>query len=87
MKDKRKQLLEKLETATKAGTPSSQRELQSGDRVRIINKVKRPAQTKADWTWGKERLATIRHLEGDRVVLTTDNGTKTWRLRKYVQQL
>ena len=53
--------------------------LRTGDRVRIKNKIRKPATAGPSWTENKERLATVVRITVDQVHLTTDNGTKTWR--------
>lgn len=83
-KEKR-QLLDKLEQRSVPRKPGSA-PFQIGDRVRITNKVRRPKDTPATWTIQNEKLAIVREIDpnSDRVGLTTDNGTKTWRLEKYL---
>lgn len=52
------------------------------DRVRITNKVRKPANWLKVWnqtTVESERLATVTHQVRDQVWIVTDNGTKTWR--------
>jgi hypothetical protein len=54
--------------------------LSRGDRVRIINKIKRPANWLARWDEQdieNERRATVTHRVRDQVWIVTDNGTKT----------
>ena len=50
-----------------------------GDRVRITNKVRKPATSGPAWTEAKERLATVTKVIPDQVHILTDNGTRTWR--------
>ena len=52
-----------------------------GDRVRIKNKVRKPAtwSSAVVWTEAKERLATVTRVTRDQVHFVTDNGTRTWR--------
>lgn len=51
-----------------------------GDRVRITNKVRKPATSGPAWTEAKERLATVTKVIPDQVhSILTDNGTRTWR--------
>ena len=67
-------------TAVLPTTP--QTDLTRGDRVRIINKIKRPANWLARWDEGdikNERRATVTHTVRDQVWIITDNGMKTWR--------
>jgi hypothetical protein len=55
--------------------------LQVGDRVKIHNKIRKPKNwpTERDWTEPLERLAIITRITSDRIYITTDNGTLTWR--------
>jgi len=53
--------------------------LKRGDRVRIRNKVRRPATAGPTWSEARERSATVTRVTPDQVYITTDNGTKTWR--------
>jgi hypothetical protein len=55
--------------------------LRTGDRVRIKNKVRRPATAGPSWSETRERLATVTRVTVDQVHIITDNGTKTWRAR------
>lgn len=50
-----------------------------GDRVRVTNKVRKPATAGSAWTEARERLATVTKVIPDQVHILTDNGTKTWR--------
>lgn len=50
-----------------------------GDRVRITNKVRKPASAGPTWTEAKERLATVTSVNTTQVYILTDNGTRTWR--------
>lgn len=50
-----------------------------GDRVRVTNKVRKPATAGPAWTEARERLATVTKVIPDQVHILTDNGTKTWR--------
>ena len=52
--------------------------LTRGDRVRIKNRVRRPATTGPTWTEENEPLATITKVTADQIHIVTDNGTKTW---------
>ena len=53
--------------------------IKRGDRVRITNKVRRPAASGPTWTEAKERLATVTSVNATQVHIVTDNGTRTWR--------
>jgi hypothetical protein len=52
-----------------------------GDRVRIKNRVRKPATwtNEVEWTEAKERLATVTRVTPEQVHFVTDNGTRTWR--------
>jgi len=63
-------------SSTQAATANG---LQRGDRVRIKNKIRRPATAGPTWNEARERLATVTRVTTDQVHITTDNGTKTWR--------
>lgn len=61
-----------------------------GDRVRVTNRVRRPATWPADWTdedVEKERNATVTHRVRDQIWLITDNGTKTWRAQNNLNRI
>lgn len=55
-----------------------------GDRVRVINRVRRPASWPSDRRWDERlaRAATVTYVTTvpDRVYFTTDNGIETWRI-------
>ena len=53
--------------------------LKRGDRVRIRNKIRKPATAGPTWSEARERLATVTRVTTDQVHITTDNGTRTWR--------
>ena len=54
-----------------------------GDRVRIKNKVKRPANWDVEQVWDPEaaQSATVTHTYREQVHFLTDNGVATWRAR------
>jgi hypothetical protein len=54
--------------------------LRTGDRVRIKNKIQRPATAgPLSLTENWERLATMTKITVDQIRIITDNGTRTWR--------
>jgi CHAT domain-containing protein len=53
--------------------------IRRGDRVRITNKVRKPASAGPTWTEAKERLATVTDTTPTQIHILTDNGTRTWR--------
>ena len=53
-----------------------------GNRVKVVNKIKRPATWSKPWGFQEslnERNATVTHRVKNQVWFVTDNGTKTWR--------
>jgi hypothetical protein len=63
--------------------------LARGDRIRIKNKVRRPATWNNDfkWTKEKERTATITRVQADQIHFITDNGAETWRAPNNVKKI
>ena len=53
----------------------------TGDRIRILNAVKKPAKwnNKKEWSENEARYATVTRIQGGRVFFVTDNGVSTWR--------
>ena len=60
-----------------------------GDRIRIKNRVRKPATWTNDteWTEAKERLATVTRVSQGQIHFITDNGTLTWRAPNNVRRL
>ena len=58
-----------------------------GDRVRVTNKVRKPATAGPTWTEARERLATVTRAIPGQVHILTDNGTKTWRAPNNLKQI
>ena len=60
-----------------------------GDRIRIVNRVKRPANQPENghWTEERERLGTVTKIVGDRIHFVTGNGTHTWRAPNNVKKI
>ena len=54
-------------------------DLRVGSRVRVKNKIRKPATAGSDWTEQKERVGIVTGIRGDQVHFITENGTKTWR--------
>ena len=63
--------------------------LKAGDRIRITNKIRRPATwpQEVPWTEEKERVGTATHQIRDQVHFRTDNGRTTWRALKNVRKI
>ena len=68
----------------------------SVDRVRIINRVVRPAQNEGDWNdtaRDRERQATVTHVVAAKpktptqVWFLTDNGTTAWRAPNHLERV
>jgi hypothetical protein len=53
----------------------------TGDRVRILNSVKKPARWDNNKVWHEReaKYATVVRIQGGRVYIVTDNGISTWR--------
>lgn len=60
-----------------------------GDRVYVINRVRKPATwtSKTAWVADKERHATVTHIKADQVHILTDNGVRTWRARNNLKRI
>jgi hypothetical protein len=55
-------------------------EFEKGDRVKVKNQVKKPANWGNDtWNYQQARVATVTFTTTDRIYFVTDNGIKTWR--------
>lgn len=59
------------------------------DRVRIRNKARKPSSAKPNYDRAREYYATVTFVDKpqDRIYITTDNGTATWRRRKNLGHL
>jgi hypothetical protein len=60
-----------------------------GDRVRIKNRVRKPATwtSTTEWTEAKERVATVTRVTREQIHFVTENGTHTWRAPNNVRLL
>jgi hypothetical protein len=60
--------------------------LQPGDRVRILNQVKktRSWDTTREFIHQQAKLATVTAVVNNRIYFTTDNGIHTWRSRRNI---
>ena len=58
-----------------------------GDRIYVLNRVRRPVIAQRSWTAAKERQGTVTGIDwrADKVFYTSDNGTETWRLSKNIR--
>jgi hypothetical protein len=88
-------VLEKLSRAREHGREAQNRNgttrnttFASGDRVRITNAVRVPYTRSVN---ERDKTATVRYtkpLHGEtKVLITTDNGLKTWRLEKNLRKI
>ena len=68
-----------IQRGTPAAVTANNSAHRRGDRVRITNKVRKPASAGPTWTEAKERLATVTSVNETQVFILTDNGTRTWR--------
>ena len=59
--------------------------IEVGSRVRIKNKVRRPATAGPTWTESKEQLATVTRFYREQIHEVTDNGTNTLRAKNNLQ--
>jgi hypothetical protein len=59
----------------------------TGDRVRITNRVKKPADWTRAWDERKERVATVTRVTPSQIHFTTDNGVNTWRAPNNVKKI
>jgi hypothetical protein len=63
--------------------------LKVGDRVRVKNKVIKPATWPIERQWIKEeaRLATVTKVSREQIHFVTDNGTRTWRAPNNLERI
>lgn len=63
--------------------------LSPGDRVYVINRVRKPATwtSKVEWTAEKERRATVTRVTATQIHILTDNGVRTWRAPNNLRRL
>ncbi len=60
-----------------------------GDRVRILNKIKKPATWDNRVAWSEEdaRNATVTEVRDRQIFFITDNGIETWRAPNNLRKL
>jgi hypothetical protein len=60
-----------------------------GDRVRVLNAVKKPAtwDNSTKWIEAEARLGTVTKVRVGQIFYTTDNGTETWRAPNNLRRL
>jgi hypothetical protein len=75
--------------ATAASTEERVNGIARGDRVRIKNRVRKPATwtSKVERTEAKERVATVTRVTPEQIHFVTENGTQTWRAPNNVRRL
>jgi hypothetical protein len=74
--------IEELNSARATAAPEKRvNGIARGDRVRIQNRVRKPATwtSETEWTEAKERLATVTRVTQEQIHFVTENGTRTWR--------
>ena len=88
-----RQIEEELQTLRSQDTSGSTNEpivvFTAGDKVTIINQVRKPRTWTGAWDPTAiiaERRATVTHTVGDQVWIVTGNGTETWRLSTNLQR-
>ena len=60
-----------------------------GDRVRVLNKFKKPAtwNNSRQWSEAEAKLATVTTVREEQVFFVTDNGINTWRAPNNLRRL
>ena len=66
--------------------PESGPQFQKGQHVWIKNKITHVPKSKGS-PHGRDRIATVTSVEGDRINIITSKGTSTWRLRHKLRPL
>ena len=63
--------------------------VKEGDRIRITNRVKKPATWTGPGVWDKERekVATMTQVTRNQIHFVTDNGTQTWQAPNNVERI
>ena len=71
------------------GNAETDGEFSVGDRIRITNKVRKPATWSKSVAWSEEteRKGTVTRIIGDQVHFVTDNGTNTWRAQNNIKKI
>ena len=92
--------LEAVETARRTSHPDGSRTapvvnelivngIRRGDRIRIKNRINKPAAWPAERRWNKEeaKLATVTKVTREQVHFTTDNGVRNWRAPNNLERI
>ena len=76
-------------TTPLAVVPPRTPEYAIGDRVRILNKIKKSATWNNSIVWSESsaRLATVTQVRATQIFFTTDNGVETWRAPNNLRKL
>ena len=63
--------------------------VKEGDRIRITNRVRKPATWTGPGVWDEERekVATVTRVTANQIHFVTDNGTRTWRAPNDVERI
>jgi outer membrane murein-binding lipoprotein Lpp len=77
------------ETDERSASTAAAAVFQRGDRVKVKNKLKKPATWPVTAKWDQEaaQLATVTHNYKNQVHFITDNGVKTWRAHNNLARL
>ena len=63
--------------------------VKEGDRIRITNRVRKPATWTGPGVWDEERekVATVTQVTRNQIHFVTDNGTQTWQAPNNVERI
>jgi hypothetical protein len=76
------------EEGTERHIDATEHGVEKGDRIRIKNQVKKPANWGRDfWEYKQARIATVTFVTVDRIYFVTDNGIRTWRAPHNVERI
>lgn len=62
-------------------------QLSKGNRIRITNRVRKPATWNNETAWDKGCLATVMRVTPEQVHIITDNGISTWRVPNNLKRI
>lgn len=78
------------QSGTSAAPETGTRRIAVGSRVRITNRIKRPANWDGSWTAAtieQSAFATVSRITGERYYIRTDTGINTWRSERNLRLL
>lgn len=74
--------------ATQRDSDTEDHGFERGDRIKIKNKVKKPANWGDEpWDYQQAKLATVTRATLQRIYFVTDNGISSWRAPHNVERL